>query len=445
MSSALPVDLCFAHVHDLADEIATLEAHMAAASYRQLVAIRKFDELEGWEVQGATSCAAWLNWRIGLSPPAARERVRMAQALCALPRISEAFSKGQVSYSQVRAMTRIAEPQNEEDWLNLAHHSTAQQLERMVRDCRQAEACAEPDHHAVEQAARYLHTYFDDDGMLVLKGRLPAVEGVQLQKALAALMALTPPGKQDKDGGDPPKPSTIDGQRQADALMDLVDRAGSGEGVTGSDRYQIVVHADAEALAAPSPISHRDAGQLEHGPAASAEALRRLCCDASIVPMVHGPNGEVVNVGRKRRTIPVAMRRALEHRDQGCRFPSCDNKIVDGHHVVHWVDGGETSLSNMLCLCRRHHGLVHAGGFQVRRHGDDKLEFVDPTGRPVTAASALPESAVQSSAGPDSLIGLFSAGFVANEDTFICEWDGEPPDYDTIASAMTETEPGECS
>src|SRR5688572_3166910 len=144
----------------LADEIAELEAHISAASYRQLVAIRAFDELQGWAEQGALSCAAWLTWRIGMSPAAARERVRMAGALSELPDISGAFAQGTLSYSQVRAITRIATPASEAEWLNVARHCTGAHLERIVRACRQSEIALAPDHAQAQQASRELRTFF---------------------------------------------------------------------------------------------------------------------------------------------------------------------------------------------------------------------------------------------------------------------------------------------
>jgi hypothetical protein len=139
--------------------------------------------------------------------------------------------------------------------------------------------------------------------------------------------------------------------------------AHAGESRPAGERYQVVVHADENVLA------HDGAGgcELEDGSALSPETARRLACDASLV-----------RNGRKTRAIPPAMRRALRSRDRGCRFPGCENRrFLDAHHVHHWARGGPTRIDNLLLLCRRHHRLVHEGGYQVDRHG----RFYDSWGR----------------------------------------------------------------
>ncbi len=118
----------------------------------------------------------------------------------------------------------------------------------------------------------------------------------------------------------------------------------------------------------------------------SAETSRRLSCDASMVPMLHAADGAVLDVGRKMRTVPPAIRRALESRDRSCRFPGCTARRCDAHHVQHWVDGGVTSLDNLVLLCRRHHRAVHEGGFDLVRHRDGRVTFVRPNGTVLEAA-----------------------------------------------------------
>jgi HNH endonuclease len=113
----------------------------------------------------------------------------------------------------------------------------------------------------------------------------------------------------------------------------------------------------------------------------SAETSRRLACDASRVLMRHDEEGRIVEVGARTRTIPSAIRRALNHRDRGCRFPGCGSPLGEGHHVRHWANGGPTTLSNLALLCRRHHRAVHEEGFQVERGTDDTLRFRRPDGR----------------------------------------------------------------
>jgi hypothetical protein len=151
---------------------------------------------------------------------------------------------------------------------------------------------------------------------------------------------------------------------------------------SGGERYQVVVHVDADALV-------NDDGEggcaLEDGPALAPETARRLACDASVLALSER-HGKAVRVGRKTRTIPPALRRALRSRDRGCRFPGCENhRFLDAHHVRHWARGGETRLDNLLLLCRRHHRLVHEGGYAV----DERLRFYDPWGRRIPSVVEL--------------------------------------------------------
>ena len=181
-------------------------------------------------------------------------------------------------------------------------------------------------------------------------------------------------------------------QQQADALALLAETAlhhGIDPGAPG-DRYQVVVHVDAAVLADPEAPGQ---SVLEGGTHVPAETSRRLACDASRVVMRHDADGNVVEVGARTRTIPPAIRRALHHRDRGCRFPGCDLPFGQGHHIRHWAQGGPTTLSNLAMLCRRHHRAVHEEGYQVERHPDGELRFRRPDGRllpDVPPPSAVP-------------------------------------------------------
>jgi hypothetical protein len=149
------------------------------------------------------------------------------------------------------------------------------------------------------------------------------------------------------------------------------------------ERYQVVVHVDAAVLTnANAP------GQaVVEGARVSAETSQRLACDASRVVMRHDSNGTLTEVGARTRTIPPALRRALHHRDQGCRFPGCGSRFGQGHHIRHWAHGGPTTLSNLMMLCRRHHRAVHEEGFEVTREPGGELSFRTPLGRPLPAVS----------------------------------------------------------
>jgi hypothetical protein len=168
-------------------------------------------------------------------------------------------------------------------------------------------------------------------------------------------------------------------QQQADALALVAETAlhrGIEPGRPG-ERYHVVVHVDAAVLAdANAP------GQsvLEDGPYVSAETSQRLACDATRVVLKHDADGQVTEVGARTRTISPALRRALHHRDGGCRFPGCGLPFGQGHHIQHWAHGGPTTLSNLTMLCRRHHRAVHEEGYQVSRAADGELIFRRPNG-----------------------------------------------------------------
>jgi 5-methylcytosine-specific restriction endonuclease McrA len=171
-------------------------------------------------------------------------------------------------------------------------------------------------------------------------------------------------------------------QQQADALALLAETALHHELDPGApgERYQVVVYVDAPALADPDQPGQ---SVLEDGVHVSAETSRRLACDASRVVMRHDQNGRLLEIGARTRTIPPALRRALLHRDHGCRFPGCGVSFGQGHHLHHWAQGGPTTLSNLALLCRRHHRAVHEEGYQIDRQPDGALRFRRPDGRPL--------------------------------------------------------------
>ncbi len=373
----------------LGDEIAELSAHLEAATARLLDRIREFDARGGWNT-GFRSCAAWLSWRVGLDPGAARERVRVARALGTLPRLAEALARGEISYAKVRAVTRVATPETEERLLAVARAGTAEHVERIVRGWRRVDRKAEARQTAEQHAARRLHVYQDEDGNVVVRGRLTPEAGVLLLRALDAARATLYRNASPADGA-PTLP-----QQQADALTLLAEAALRHEIDPGApgERYQVVVHVDAAVLAdADQP------GQsvLEDGARVSAETSQRLACDASRVVMRHDADGRVVEIGARTRTIPPALRRALHHRDRGCRFPGCGVRVGEGHHIRHWAHGGPTRLSNLATLCRRHHRAVHEEGYRIEHDTDGALAFRRPTGEllpDVPRPSPLPDDAI---------------------------------------------------
>jgi Domain of unknown function (DUF222) len=241
----LPVD-SLAELERLGDEIAELSAHLDAATARLLDLIREFDARGGW-ANGFSSCAAWLTYRIGLSPGAAREHVRVARALGTLTRLAQALAYGHLSYSKVRALTRVATTETEERLLAVGRAGTAEHVERIVRGWRRVDRKAETRDAARQHASRALHVYPDEDGTVRVKGRLSPEAGALLLKALAAAReALYQRRRDQAPEVDPP---TME-QQQADALALLAGVALHHELDPGApgERYQVVVHVDAEVL-----------------------------------------------------------------------------------------------------------------------------------------------------------------------------------------------------
>jgi hypothetical protein len=348
---------------ELEEELAGLAAHIYAGTCRWLELVAEVDRRN--KLVDCT-CAQWLAWRCGLTPRTAREHVRIARSLGGLPAIRAAFARGQISFAKVRALTRIADPVNEESLLELALELTAAQLERALRAYRRVTT----EEAGAVQAAAYLDWYWDEDGSLVVRGRLAPEDGAVLLQALeAGHAALRPRGSAE------PRPTG------ADALAAVAEHALSGREQSGGDRHQVVVHVDEAALA-----DTEGGCELAEGPALAAETARRLACDASVVELKER-GCEPLSVGRKTRSIPPALRRALRRRDRGCRFPGCENhRFVDAHHIEHWARGGETSLDNLVLLCRIHHRLVHEGGYLVERLPAGKLRFRYPWGEPLPDA-----------------------------------------------------------
>ena len=368
----------------LGAEITELCAYIHAATYRLLTLIREFDENEYWGLPGLCSCAHWPNFQCGIGMNAAREKVRVAHALKDLPLISDAFRRGELSYSKVRAMTRIADASNEDYLLMITRHGTAHHVEKLVSKYRRCQRLEDRQNADRQHEKRELYCGFDDDGSMIIRGRLPAEQGALIMKALELAMDRADDAPEDVAAE---TPETSGGEpfhaRRADALAGIAESYLNGEAGDSAtaDRYQVVLHVTAETLD-PVQMASRDGAAVSHlegGPHVTAETSRRITCDASIVRLHEDEDGGPLSIGRKSRTIPPAIRRALRARDDGCRFPGCTHRsFLDGHHIEHWADGGETGLDNLVQLCRHHHRLVHEGGFHCGKDEQGKLQFRDP-------------------------------------------------------------------
>jgi hypothetical protein len=430
----------------LENKITELAAHINAATFQLLVLIHEYDEQDGWWQHGVASCAHWLQWQCGTTIGVAREKVRVARALPKLPKISKSFSKGRISYSKVRAMTRVATPKNEKFLLKIAHHGTAAHVEKVVSNYRcgkRLEILYEENNH---HAHRELSWYMDGDGMWVFKGKFTAEQGALIEKALEGAMdelfeeqrnepsdvsAETPQGVDPLEV----KPHPID-TRRADALERVAETFLAGEKGErfGGDRYLVNIHTEVDTLTsngAGAESECEDCGNV------SAETSRRMACDASVVHWREGKDSEPLNIGRKSRTIPPAIRRAIKRRDGGCRFPGCTcSKFVDAHHIQHWADGGETSMVNLVLLCRRHHRLVHEGGFGVQARADGVTHFTYPDGRALPPSPDGPFRGNAESIRVDN----HNNGLEITSETLPPLWTGEVMDQDLAQLGMQSLE-----
>jgi len=424
----------------LENQITTLAGQINAANYRFLKLIAEFDRRQAWAGYGLRSCAHWLNWKCGISMNPAREKVRTARALEGLPGINEAFQKGELSFSKVRSMTRIATEENEDYLLNIAEYGTAQHVEILVKAYRTVSRIADTpeDFNVVEideckksvlgetkhelrqqqheQENRSVTCYQDDDGMWIIKAKLPPEEGALVAKALQELgdsiadIKKSPDTEPDiknvadnavvknseKDVSAETETFSLDKQeepltfpqRRADALVAFAEHylaSDSSElsSLKGAERCQLIMHIRANTHTGSSDANVSNDASLD-GRWLLPNAARRLACDASLLVVQEDEVGNVLDIGRKTRIIPPAMARALAIRDGGCQFPGCcETRYTEGHHIKHWADGGETKLDNLVTLCRYHHRELHKGSFFLSLKPD--LE----TDKPVRFAERL--------------------------------------------------------
>ncbi len=375
----------------LADKITTLAGQINAANYKFLKLIAEFDRREAWAGAGIRSCAHWLNWKCSIAMSAAREKVRTARALDGLPGINSAFEKGELSFSKVRAMTRVATVRNESHLLMIAQHGTAQHMEALVKafrsvtraqDAQGAAAISQGQEHKCDQARdqrqrdnRSVSCFQNDEGMWVINAKLPAEEGGVLVKVLNELgdqvaNQTMGPVEQKSVSAETfcdisPACSITFPQRRADALVALSEHylasctdssQPSLTSLKAAERCQLVLHVR-DTASAGSNVNLNGRWLLP-------DAARRLACDAGLLVVKEDGAGNVLDIGRKSRIIPAAMSRALQIRDGGCQFPGCcESRYVEGHHIKHWADGGETKLDNLVTLCRYHHRELHRGAF----------------------------------------------------------------------------------
>ena len=471
-------------------QITQLWGHINAATAQFLALLTEFDRKEGWAQHGVASCAHWLSWQCGIGPVAAREKVRTARALESLPKIAEAFGEGRLSYSKVRALTRVATAATEDTLLHIALRGTAEHVERTVRGFRRVQRDIERNEAEAMHERRYLDCRRQSDGSVRLEARLAPEVGEMLLKALEAAEAQLDERGGDAEGtrgakqwqarrhrarrsgrvcafgmrkcfrGRNPALDRCRGNGEVRRLKAFPRKHPLGAPASGARMRWNTSSSDFSPGSAvrvrprartswwcTSPTMRcvtcrRAAGaSFEHGGKVAVETARRLGCDGALLGVVKGAQGEPLAVGRRTRAVPPAIRRALRVRDGGCRFPGCDrSRHVHAHHIRHWADGGETALDNLVTLCSQHHRQVHEGGYGVRvRQG--AIEFTRPDGRVIPPAGKTHRGCFRGNTcaadGAQRLAAFNAArGLAINAHTARCGWGGERMDYNIAIDTL---------
>ncbi len=275
-------------------EITTLAGHIAAATCRWLGLVAEFDRREGWKTWECLSCAHWLAWKCGMSSRTARDHVRVARALEYLPVTTAAFASGQLSYSKVRAMTRVATPRSEADLVEVAKHGTATHVERIVTGYCSVKRNLDPDRGRNQMRRRGFWCDTADDGTVTITIRGAPDATAFILGAVDAAATILP------DLVD--EPDAPNAARRFDGL-EHVARTYLEPDEHRPPNAELVVHADLETLAERAP----GRSEIENGPSLSAATLERLACDCG-VRLAIDERATTMDIGRRSRTIPSAMR-----------------------------------------------------------------------------------------------------------------------------------------
>lgn len=364
-------------------EIMSWSGNLAAATARLLGWISEYDRREGWKTWGVQSCSQWLSWKCGDSLHTARERVRVARALDSLPATAAAFALGELSYSKVRAITRMACAGDDGEWVEIARHSTGAQLDRMVAGVKRAVGADEAHDARAAFQRRGISTDDRDGGETTITARLPDDMSETVRAALEMI--------DDATAGSGRSRREAIAERggmnaiRADALVQMAEQvlAAASEAAERGDvgRLQLVV--DTETLAGLDTDADTRECTLS-GRRIAPTVARRWACDIR-ASVVVDHNGHGCDEGRQSRVLNRRLRRAVHRRDHGmCRFPGCGTTVwLHAHHILHWADGGPTDLDNLVSLCGFHHRQIHEGGWNVAII-DKAVTWCDPDGTPVS-------------------------------------------------------------
>lgn len=424
----------------IADQIADLSLRIDVAKHSLLTHLRTFDAHDGWAGMGFVSTAAWLSWRISIAPGAAREHVRVARALGELQLINAAFAAGELSYAKVRALTRVATPETEQNFLDIAVHATASQIEKLTAAYRRTRV--DPSEPAAN-LRRFVRRTDTPSGMVRIEMQLSPEQANVFWEAMSAafdagrreaksVSAETPAAAGPSVSAETRRdidPIVLRAE-QADAVVSVAQAYLQHQPRTLGSGYELVVMTTKDQLEqGPGGVG----GFLRDGTPVPQHIARMLACDCTRVDVETSETGEILDVGRARRTIPSAIGRALWLRDGGCRAPGCGRKHhLHAHHIEAWADGGKTSTSNLVLLCPSHHTLVHEGQLFVNVD-EGKIEFRSAYGLKLQPS---PERSVALEE-LDRWLRTTEPGFDRAGTPL---WDGSPLDLHAAVSALLAAE-----
>lgn len=413
-SAAEPAaELTREQIDALAHDIVRHAALISAATYELLLKIRTFDEAKGWAKQGAKDCAAWLTWRTGVGRETARQQLDVAHRLREFPKVADAFRKGELSYTKVRAAVRAdMPPDKDEVLLHMARGASGAQLERICAAYRRNA----PGIRLTDEEHRYVRKTFHRDGTVTLSIRVLADEADHIYRALGdtkralagePVRGETPSAEGEAEGeAEAVAPPSLADAAVAMAMQQLerlqhLDADGGEDGAPGSvprkrparqrpaaERRQLLIHLREARICGDEGWT----AELHDGTPLQGETLERLACDSGLTVAKTDDDGDPLDLGRRRRTVSEPLRRALFIRDRHCRFPGCTQQaFLDAHHIQHWLaDSGPTSKPNLFLCCHRHHVCLHEGGFSAKRNDDGSLSFFEPDGTPISDTLPLP-------------------------------------------------------
>jgi len=381
-SKAMPSD-----VSSIRARLVTVSRDIASNKADLLELVVRFDEMKGWKDSGATHCAAWMDLELGIGVQLGWEYLRVGRKLRTLSTTTALFRAGKLSWSKVRLICRIANADNEKTLCHAALDASFSEVERLCAAYRwnDDDDGKTENERAVrqweERSLRY-NTNRSGSGNMTITLTLPP------EQALAFLNSVEHSLNQLED-----EPEATITQRRADAALLMAESSiqHAGRDIATADRYQVIVSVDESGLQQPASADSQQRDRSDHnnqphpekrptinGSAPIAkETARRIACDCSISTNTV-INGEPTDIGRKSRIWPAGMTRAIKERDQHCQYPGCSHtNHLNIHHIQHWADDGETSISNGVLLCTRHHQAVHEGGYSIERVDQDEQSLYE--------------------------------------------------------------------